>query len=161
MAAGRLHGALTVRKLAAAPSEAVKRLRRLHGDTSMAFCTSPEANRIGTLEHCIRYFLASGDDVTAKVGYVAYVEQVIMGVRLRLVLMDPVGAPGDQETTLRFFHADCDDVQFRPIFSCISADWKATLHLVAHHHARWGGRHLPRKLHVVQGSSVVHARWPR
>ena len=35
MAAGRLHGALAVRKLAAAPSEAVKRLRRLHGDTGV------------------------------------------------------------------------------------------------------------------------------
>ena len=161
MAAGRLHEALTVQKLAAAPSEAVERLRRLHCDTSMACCTSPEANRIGTPEQGIRYFLASGDDVTAKVGYVAYVEQVIMSVRLRLVLMDHVGAPGDQETTLRCFLADCDAVQSRPIFSCISADWKATLHLCAHHHARWGGRHLPRKLHVVQGSSVVHARWPR
>jgi len=94
MAAGRLHEALTVRKLAAAPSEAVERLRRLHGDTSMAFCTSPEANRIGTPEHCIRYFRASGDDVTSKVGYVAYGEQVIMGVRLCLCCDGPVGAPG-------------------------------------------------------------------
>jgi len=145
LAAGRLHEALVVRKLAASPSEAVERLRRLHGDTSMAFCTSSEANRIGAPEQGIRYFLASAhsassvDGSTAKSGYVAYVEQVIMGVRLRLVLMDPVCAPGDRETTLRTFLADCDAVQSRPIFSCISDDWKSTLHQCGLHTTMLGG----------------------
>mmetsp|Transcript_19565 Transcript_19565/g.68015 ORF Transcript_19565/g.68015 Transcript_19565/m.68015 type:complete len:653 (-) Transcript_19565:566-2524(-) len=144
-AAGRLHEALVVRKLKAPPNEAIEHLRRLHGGTSMAFCTSPEAHRIGTPEHGIRYFLASAhsassvDGSTAKSGYVAYVEQVIMGVRLRLVLMDPVCAPGDRETTLRTFLADCDAVQSRPIFSCISDDWKSTLHQCGLHTTMLGG----------------------
>jgi len=145
LAAGGLLEALTVRKLAAAPNQAVEHLRRLHGDTSMAFCTSPEANRIGTPEQGIRYFLASasgsssGDNYTAPIGYVSYVEHVIWGVRLRLVLMDPVCAPESRLATLRAFLADCDATQSRPIFSCISDDWKAALQQCGLHTTMLGG----------------------
>jgi len=131
-AAGRLHEALVVRKLKAPPNGTIERLRRLHGDASMAFCTSPEAHRIGTPEHGIRYFLASAhgtsSDDALKSGYVAYMERVILGVRLRLVLMDPVCALGERERTLQSFLADCKAAQCRPFFSCISDEWKVTLH---------------------------------
>jgi len=108
-AAGPLNETLCVRKMAGAPGPALERLRRLYGNTSMDFCTSSAANRIGAAEEAIRYFVAvvERDDGAEEVGYFAYVELVVLQVRLRLVLMDPICAPGDRATTLRCFLENC------------------------------------------------------
>jgi len=105
----------------------VERLRRLYGDTSMAFCTTSAGNRIGVSEEHLRYHLADA------FGYVAFTEHVVLGARLRLVIMDPVCAAADREATLRSFVGDCEAVGARPIFSCVSADCAAPLHQLGFH----------------------------
>jgi len=116
---GLLREVVEIRRLARAPSEVVERLRRLHGNTSMAFCTSSAANRIGVSPEQLRYHVAEGVVPGDAIGYVAFLEQVVLGARLRLVIMDPVCAAADVEATLKSFLAESGAVRARPIFSCV------------------------------------------
>mmetsp|Transcript_26908 Transcript_26908/g.71402 ORF Transcript_26908/g.71402 Transcript_26908/m.71402 type:complete len:668 (-) Transcript_26908:358-2361(-) len=138
---GPLHEALAVRKRTQSAREAVERLRRLYGGTSMAYCTSADANRIGGVEGSIRYFFSSvfAESCCLETGYVAYVERVHLGARLRLVLMDPVCALADRHSVLMGFLEECAAVQARPIFSCVSVDWKTTLQEFGLHTTMLGG----------------------
>jgi len=64
---------------------------------------------------------------------------VHLGARLRLVLMDPVCAREDGEVVVRTFLDECVAVHARPIFSCVSVDWKATLLQFGLHTTMLGG----------------------
>jgi len=142
---GPLHEALAVRKRGQPVNEAVERLRRLYGSASMTYCTSPDANRIGGAEGAIHYFVcpapgrSSGECSSTEVGYIAYVEHVHFGARLRLVLVDPVCRKDDRDIVVGAFLQECATVQARPIFSCVSADWKATLQEYGLHTTMLGG----------------------
>lgn len=104
--------------------EAVERLRRLHGSSSTSFFTSPCSNRIGDPEQSMCHFLVRGCGPNGEepIGYVAYTEQTLAGMKLRVVLDDPVCAAAYLETVLRDFISDCDLAKVQPMFPCVKAD---------------------------------------
>jgi hypothetical protein len=102
--------------------EVVERLRRLHGRSSASFYTSPCANRIGTPEGAIQYFVFYDRASEEAAGYIAYVEHVVAFMKFRYVVDDPVCAAANLDIILQDFILDCDHVNFYPMFPCVSAD---------------------------------------
>jgi len=121
---------------AEATHAAIERLRRLYGSCSMSYCTSPGAGRVGEPEKDLRFYLRGQPG--AETGCVAYVEQVVMGARLRCVIMDPLAAPGELDGLLRGFVRSCKASRARPLFTCVSASLAESMAALGFHTTKLG-----------------------